>query len=260
MSAELQAQAEPLHPQMSARHTIILGVYQQDGDAEFFANADGIGGGTIDLGDLGMDDRYTSGMAEYRFRLNDKWLFALGIYKFDTDGTLETRRDFVYDGQEFEAGLTVKSKLETTTYIAEALYKVYGSDRAQLFVGGGIHLFDISAELKARASIGEQEKTGSRGSNDILAPLPNLRVQGFYALSPKWGLVGTLGWLSLEYEQYDGSFTYLHARTVYRLTEHFGIALGYQFLDMELTVDRDRGDAGFDIQFNGPSLHLAYSF
>ena len=74
------------------------------------------------------------------------------------------------------------------------------------------------------------------------------------------GLVGTLGWLSLEYEQYDGSFSYIHARTVYRLTEHFGIALGYQFLDMDLTVDRTRGDAGFDIQFNGPSLHLAYSF
>ena len=154
----------------------------------------------------------------------------------------------------------IQSKLETTTYIADAMYKVYGNEKSEIFVGGGLHIFDLSAELKGRAFVGEQEKTSSRAADDILAPLPNLRAQGFYALSPKWALVGTVGWFSLKYDDYDGSFTYIHARAAYRMTEHFGVALGYQFLDMDFSVDRSRGEAGFDIEFDGPSLHLTYSF
>jgi hypothetical protein len=260
LQAEEPVEKKKLHPLMGDRHTFILGVYNQDADAEFYADAGDIGGGSVNLGDLGMNEDYTSGMVEYRFRLNDKWLFSVGGYRFNTDGTLGVRRSFVYDGQEFEAGVTVDSKLETTTYIADAMYKVYGNEKSEIFVGGGLHIFDLSAELKGRAFVGEQEKTSSRAADDILAPLPNLRAQGFYALSPKWALVGTVGWFSLKYDDYDGSFTYIHARAAYRMTEHFGVALGYQFLDMDFSVDRSRGEAGFDIEFDGPSLHLTYSF
>jgi len=108
--------------------------------------------------------------------------------------------------------------------------------------------------------VGDGEVTGSRANDDLMAPLPNLRVQGFYALSSRWAVTGTLGWLSLNYEEYEGSFAYIHTRVTYRMTERFGVALGYQYLDMDFSVDRDRGEAGVDINFNGPSMHLSYSF
>ena len=260
LSTGLAVQAEPIHPQLSAKHNIILGAYQQKADASFYANPDEIGKATIDLGDLGIDDKDISYLLEYRYRLNEKWLFSIGTFQFGTSGRLEGKRDFTFGGEEFEAGASLDTTLDIDTYMIEAMYSVYKTDRAEILLGAGLHMFDFSASIDSRVTVGEQEFAGSSASDDILAPLPNLRAQGFYALSPKWGLAVTLGWLSAKYEDYDGAFAYLHARTMYRFTERFGVGVGYQFIDVELSHDRDRGEIGFDIQFDGPAAYLAYSF
>lgn len=252
--------AEAGHPLLKDKHSFVLGGYQQDADAEFYADVDDVAGGSIDLGDLGMDESDTTLMLEYRYRLNDRWEFSAAGYKFDTSGSLRTKRDVVYDGQEFEAGARVDSSLDTNTYLLAAMYKLYKTDRAYVSVGGGLHIFEFSTELEARVAIGDAQASASRVGDDITAPLPNLRVEGFYALSPKWALISSIGWLSLDYDDYEGSFIYVHARASYRITERFGLGIGYQYLDMDFSVDRDPGEAGFDIQFNGPSIHLGYSF
>ncbi len=258
----LSAQAEPMHTQLTAKHTFILGAYNQDADVEVYADVDSDQADRqkLDLGDLGMKETNTSWMAEYRYRLNEKWLFSFGGYTFDTDGSLETKRTFEYDGVEFEAGAKLDTGLQVDTYIADVMYKVYGSDRANLYVGGGLHISNISTDIEAKIVVDDKEVTGSRANDDLTAPLPNLRVQGFYALNSKWALTGTLGWLSLNYEEYEGSFAYIHARVAYKMTERFGLAVGYQYLNMDFSVERDRGEAGIDIDFNGPSVHLSYGF
>ena len=259
-SAGVQVQAEPLHPLLSAKHTFVLGAYRQKADAEFFADPDRVGKANINLGDLGVEDTDTSYLLEYRYRLNEKWLFSIGTYRFRTDGKIEAKRNFMYDGVEFEAGARLDTKLDVDTYMLEALYSVYKTDRAEILLGGGLHMFDFSAAISGKVAVGDQERSGSRASSDILAPLPNFRAQGLYAFSPKWALVTTLGWLSANYEDYDGSFAYIHARTMYRFSERFGVGIGYQYVDVDLTQDRQRGEVGFDIQFDGPAVYLGYSF
>ena len=70
----------------------------------------------------------------------------------------------------------------------------------------------------------------------------------------------TLGWLSLNIDEYEGSFSYISARVFYLFTDHLGLGLGYQFLDMDFSVDRKNGEAGVDMQFNGPTAYISYSF
>ena len=96
--------------------------------------------------------------------------------------------------------------------------------------------------------------------HDILAPLPNIRAQGFYAITPRWAVSGAVGWLSANYGDYDGGFTYFHGRTLYRFTERFGVGVGYQYVDVDVEHDGERGNSGFDIQFSGPTASLSYSF
>ena len=254
------AHAEPIHPQLAAKHTFIVGGYRQSIAGEFYAQRDGGTKRAIDFEDLDLDDSDSTYTAEYRYRLNDKWLFAVGTYQFESNGKAETSTEFEYDGVTFEAGARLDTGMEIDTYMIEALYSVYKTDRAEILMGGGLHMFDFSASIKAKVSVGDQERTGQEGTDDILAPLPNLRAQGFYAITPKWGLAGAVGWLSLNYGDYDGAFTYLHARTVYRITEHFGVGLGYQLVDVEVEYDGGRGDSGFDIEFTGPSAYITYSF
>jgi opacity protein-like surface antigen len=259
---QAHGQANPIHPQLTNTHTFLLGGFQQDVDAAFYADADNqnIPSAKIDLGDLGMDETDFSWLAEYRYRMSDKWLFSVGGYKFDTSGSLEANKTFNYDGVEFEAGVDIESELSTSTFIFDAMYKVYDSDRANVFVGGGVHFTDVETELKGRINIGDVAGSGKRAGDTLLAPLPNLRAHGIYAFSPKWSVSGSVGWLSMNIDDYEGSFSYLSARLSYLLTDHLGLGLGYQYLDMDFSVQRKNGEAGVDIQFNGPSAYISYSF
>jgi hypothetical protein len=256
----LQTQAEPLHPQLTTKHIFELGGYRQSFDGSFYANRDNLPEARLDIGGLNIDNTENSFMAEYRFRLTDKWMFALGAYRFDTDGRIIAGRDFTYDGIEYQVGARLDTNVSVDTYIVEALYSVYKTDRAEVMVGGGLHLFDFSASIKSKVIVGDQELTASEGNDDILAPLPNLRLQGFYALSPRWALAASIGWLSIDYKDYSGSFVYLHARTTYRFTERFGASIGYQFVDLEFDHDKTNGDVGIDLRFEGPTVMISYSF
>ena len=255
----LQAQAEPLHPQLTTKHMFMLGGYRQSFDGSLYANRDNPPEADLKIGGLGIDNTENSFMAEYRFRLNNKWMFTLGAYRFDTDGRIVAGQDFTYDGVEYEVGARLDTNVAVDTYMVEALYSVYKTDRAQIMVGGGLHMFDFSASIKSKVIVGDQELTVSEGSDDILAPLPNLRLQGFYALSPKWALAASIGWLSASYNDYSGAFSYLHARTTYRFTERFGASIGYQFVDVELDHDKTNGEVGIDLQFEGPTVIMSYS-
>lgn len=257
-----QQQANPIHPQLTATHTLTLGAFQQDADASFYADTNNqvTPKTEIDLGDLGMKESDLSWLAEYRYRMSDKWMLSVGGYKFDTSGSKESQKTFEYNGVKFETGAKVDSTLTLDTYILDVMYKVYGSDRAYLFVGGGVHVTDIGVELEAKGFINDLEGAGKRSNDDLLAPLPNLRAQGMYAFSPKWSISGTTGWLSLNYDDYEGSFAYISGRVSYLFNDHLGFGLGYQLLDMDFNVKRKNGEAGMDLQFNGPSAYITYIF
>jgi hypothetical protein len=259
IASSTQVFAEPMHPYLDRKHTVLVGGFRQSVDAEVYADAENRGAG-VDLGDLGMDEVDNSWMLEYRYRLGENWQVSAGAFTFSNSGTIAAERDFSYDGVDFKAGVTIESELQIDTYMVDVLYKVYDSDRAEVLIGGGLHIFDLDTEIETLVSVDGGSRAGQRGESELLAPLPNLRMQGFYALTPKWALSATLGWLSMTYEDYDGSFTYLHARTSYQLTDRFGVSLGYQYIDIDLTRDRERGETGLDASFNGPSVVLSYGF
>ncbi|MEH6556313.1 MAG: outer membrane beta-barrel protein [Oceanicoccus sp.] len=255
-----QAQAQSYHPQMGVTHTFTLGSFYQDADGSVRSAANGQPGKAIDLGDLGVTDDYSSWLLDYSYRPNENWRFSAGAYTFHGDGTRTMSSDIDFGGVEFPVGSRVDTDLEVNTYMADAMYRVYGSERAEIFIGGGFHVLDVTIDLSRDKSIGENTSSRSRSIEDLTAPLPNLRMQAFYALSPKWAVSGTVGWLSLEYGDSEGAFHYVRARTSYRLTERFDIGLGYQYIDVDFTRGRSRGDLGLDAQFRGPSLTTTYSF
>lgn len=259
-TAATQVQAQSMHPQLDVTHTFSVGAFSQDADVAVYAAAQGRPGADISLDDLGVDERDTSWLLNYSYRFSENWLLSASAYIFDVDGSRTISKSIDFDGVEFPIGATVNTNFEVQTYIADVMYRAYSSDRAELFIGGGVHVLDLKTEFSADAFLGEETASTSEASEDLLAPLPNLRMQGLYAISPKWTVSGTLGWLSLKYDDYEGAFTYIRARTNYRITDRFDLGLGYQYLDIDFTNNRERGEVGLDAQFSGPSLQLSYSF
>ncbi len=253
---------DAVHPYFEGtkRHSLMAGATWQDAEVKLAATRDRFPETSIDLGDLGLDDDYVSWMAEYRYRINDKWAISLGAFTFEVDGDRSVSREFNFDGTVFEAGAALDTELGVKTYIIDLMYSAYHGERLELMLGGGLHAFDFSAELSARAFIGDQETSTKVAGETILAPLPNLRAQAFYALTPRLSALVTLGWLSAKYDDFDGEFLYAHGRLHYGLGHGIGISAGYQFTDIDLTEDKNNGSNSYQMEFSGPTLLLTYSF
>ena len=257
----LAERIEGMNSSMNAKHMIMVGGSYQTADAEFRASVPDLPEVSIDLDDLAIDDKDMSWALEYRWRFADKWILTTTAYTFKQDGSRQVAREFNFDGNVYQAGASLDTELQVDTYIFDVLYSVYRTERAEIMLGGGFHILDLEASIKGRAFVGNIERESAKGSSEVLAPLPNLRAQGFYALDDKWGLAVNLGWLSANIDNYEGGFAYLHARVGYSFTEHMDVNLGYQFTDFDLTVQESGGrEAEFDVSFHGPTLSLSYRF
>ena len=172
-----------------------------------------------------------------------------------------TRSYLGIDGKEFTAGTALDTSLEVDTYILDVLYRVYRNDNFEVMLGGGIHAIDFEASMKGRAFIDNFERESATASSDLLAPLPNLRAQMFYAFNERWALGMSMGWLSANYDDYDGSFGYVHARLGYSFNKNWALTLGYQLSQIDLTHEKSSTEeTELEIDFNGPTLLLNYRF
>ncbi|MEH6587478.1 MAG: outer membrane beta-barrel protein [Halioglobus sp.] len=244
-----------------SKSSIGIGAAYQTANAELRASSANLPEVSVDLDDLGMKPEDWSWALEGRWRFKPKWMLVALAYQFDQDGNRSIDRDFNFDGKEFQAGASLDTNIQINTYILDVMYNVYSTDRAEIFLGGGIHAIDLDASITGGAFVADKEAKRAKGSSEILAPLPNLRAQAFYALSDKWGLAVAMGWLSANYEDYDGSFTYIHPRIGYGFSENWSLTAGYQYVNIDLAHEKSSNrENEFNMDFKGPTIFLNFRF
>lgn len=261
MVALLSAVSQSNATSLQDTHTFRAGAYYQDIDIDAAITRKPFEEVEINFDKvLGMDDNATSLFAAYSWRFNEKWSLGLHYSNMSTDGSQVSSRDFVWDGQEYKAGVRIDSDFELDTYLATANYSFARTDDFEWGVGLGLHAFDIDTSLDVEVGIEDELARGGRSNSEVLAPLPNLRAYGTWAITPKWEVNLDLGWLSLTYDDFDGDYLFFHARTEYRFTERFGVGLSFQVAEIDVEVEKRRGDDKYDIDLFGPSLYLIYGF
>jgi len=252
------------HPYLARKHVFMAGGYWQDVDAEIRETRDPLPRVDLNLATLGVDEKDTTWYMEYRYRFSDRWSLVASGQRYTSSGEIGLTRDINFGGVPFQAGTSLKTRLRVDTYFLDFMYHAYKSSRAELAFGGGLHTFNFDASLYGGASLENRFVERSReliaSNEDFLAPLPNLRMQAFYGITDRWAIMGNLGWMSANVDEWDGSFTYIHLRTHFRLGQHVGLALGYQFTDVDVTRERSRASSEYDIEFNGPSAMITVSF
>lgn len=242
------------------KHVFSAGFTRQSTDATIGAAADGLAPIEITLDDLGIDDQDSSYYFEYRYRLKPRWSLFAGAYSFSGKGGRTSSRDFTYDGVEFTAGSELVADFSVDAYIFDVLYSVYRSDTLEIMLGGGVHTLDLGVDIGGQVFVGDQSTDFRQAGTTLLAPVPNFRGSATWAFSENFGMSFVGGWLSANVDDYEGSFSYAHLRAHYRMKRGFGAALGYQITDVDVTEKRTRGDLLYNIQLDGPTLTLTYSF
>ena len=255
----MTAQAE--HPLLEKRNALYLGAFDQTLSADLGAQRDDLPSDIIEIDDIGVDDDDVSWMLEYRHRFSDRWSLTAAAYRYRNSGGTVLEESFNFDGVEFTAGLETRSRLEIDTYILDAMYSMYTTDNTEIAIGGGLHALDNFASIRAIGSIdGNEVFDTSEAGSSLLAPLPNLRATAFHAFSDRFATMVTLGWLSANVDEYEGSFGYAHVRAQYQIYKGLGIALGYQAVEVDITRNLDNGKDTFDLGFDGVTAALTYTF
>jgi hypothetical protein len=242
-------------------HRFRLGIYEQEIDV--------IGSATraplpeIDINFdkvLGLEESSTTAFFGYKWSFKEKWSLQALYSKMDASGKNVVTKDFNYDGEEYTVGARLDTDFGLDTYLLAVGYSLIKDDRKEFGVGLGLHALDIESSISAAVGLDGVELVGKRARSELLAPLPNLRAFGTYMITDKWEISASAGWLSINYDDYDGDYLFVTAFTEYRFTERFGIGLSYQVAEIDITHEDSDGKKKFEIDLLGPSIYLTYGF
>lgn len=252
---------DTVNPIFDTAFELQLGVQYTDTDADVAAVVDPLPETKINLDDMGVDENSTVFYAGGRWRFAERWSANFTYNRFDESGSTTVKDEFNYDGEIYPVGADLDSSLKLDAYILDVAYSVGKGRNYEWGAGVGLHSFAFEAHLKASLFVTDEDTTFSDSADDILAPVPNLRVYGDYAFNARSALRFNAGWLSASYDDYDGSLVYASLRFDHSFGGKFGVGVGVQYTDIDLKHDSGDGSREeYQVDLLGAMAYLSYRF
>lgn len=241
---------------------IAAGFMYLDGDGRFTVRLPEVGEIPIlDFDRAGLKESDSSYWLSINWRsAHSRWGAWFGSWRYDVTGSREWRNSLPIDDTEIPIGASVTSDFDATWYILEATYSFYRSETIDLGIGFGVHTVDLDTRIIAEFELGEQESKVSSNRLDTLAPLPNALAYWHWKLTPRWNLIGRVGYFGLDYGDYSGQMTNAHAIVNFQLSWRWTLGLGYQFVNLDLDVEKKNYTQVYDIDFSGPMMFARFNF
>ncbi|MEN8206988.1 MAG: hypothetical protein ABFS24_13390 [Pseudomonadota bacterium] len=260
-STTAHAASGTINPILNDPFTFRLGATYMEADGTFSSTIKGDPIDSLSTSDLDIADGNTRPYFGFRWRFADRWRLTFNYFGLDNDGSV--RKDFdelIFGDIRAKGILAVDTSFKTDFYVTQVGYSLLKNERGELGVGAGLHIVDFDTSLKVSGNISGIGGSVQSDSVDLTAPLPNILGFGTYAFTPKLSLDGSIGWFGLDYDDYSGNFVTLAANLEYRLTDHFGIGIGYNYVDMALTINKSGRKDEYDLDYNGPVLYVSAGF
>ena len=257
----VQAAGGSLNPILDDKFTFKLGATWLKTTGNFSSTLDGEPTDSLSTSDLGIDDRDADAYFDARWRFTDRWRLTFNYFRTDNDGSVQQNFNDLEFGDINASGfLGVDTKFKTDFYVTQVGYSFLKNERAELGIGGGVHVVRFETKLTVSGTINGMGGSVQSDSLDYTVPLPNVLGFGAYAITPKLSLEGGVGWFGLDYNDYDGSLVTAVANLEYRLTDHFGIGVGYNYVNMDLKIDKSSRKDKYDLDYKGPVAYVSASF
>jgi len=261
LSTTVSAAGGAINPILDDAFTFRLGATYMDMDGTFSSTLKGESTDDLSTSDLGIDDSNTRPYFGFRWRFADRWRLTFNYFGLDNDGEVHKNFDELDFGDIHAKGfLAVDTGFKTDFYVAQVGYSFLKNERAELGIGAGAHVVRFDTNLKVSGEINGIGGSIQSDSINLTVPLPNILGFGTYALTPRLSLEGSIGWFSLGYDDYSGNLVALTANLEYRLTDHVGVGIGYNYVDMDLTIKKSSRENEYNLKYKGPVLYVSAGF
>lgn len=245
------------------RFHALLGFARVDGDGHYdIRETDGDRVSIIDFDRAGLQDKDSSYWLTLSWRSDEsRWGAWFGSWQFDVTGSRVWKEELELPGKPtIPIDASVTSAFDTRWYILEATYSFHRTETLDAGVGIGLHAVDLDTGLTARIDTGDANAHVVNQTLDTLAPLPNVVLYAYWKFAPRWLLTARTGYFSLSYDKYDGRMLNAHAMFNYELSPRWSLGLGYQFVELDLDVEKSDYTKIYDFSFAGTVAYLSYRF
>ena len=215
---------------------------------------------TINTNDtLGLESDTNVFRLDGYYRFTDVHSIDFSYFSVNSSGSKVANKDFEWNGQPVNAGVTVNSYFNMDIYKLNYGYSFYHNEKVELMVSAGLHVTSI--ELGLQASANNLHPTPIDASTSSTIPLPVLGFKGEYTIIDKKLFVEYKSdYFALKYDNVKGNLISTALNVEYRIIDSVGLGLGYNV--NRIHVEGDDGEKKFEVSNNlsGFVLNLSYIY
>ena len=261
LSLHGSAFAEAPNPTLKDRLTFKVGAIYNDIDGTVTVRRAPLPTTPIDFDDVGLDEDQINPWVGLRWRFGERWALNFHYDRYDKDAKTVVEKEFNFDGVVYPFGARIDTNIRADAYVMDVSYSIFKQHNYEAGVGLGIHAFDMSTSIKGSIRIADREEQVASAEEDLIAPVPNFRLYGIYALNSRISFNLNAGWLGASYEDWDGRFLYIRGSGDYRFSKRWSVGLGFQYTDIDVEHDRNNGDfEEYEADLLGVQGYVSYSF
>ena len=207
--------------------------------------------------DLSLDDSPNLFVAEIQWQFSEKWNLGLQYFRATRDGQGTLESTIEWEDVIYEVGASVEAQTSvdiTRIVLSRNFWQKNGHD---FRLAAGLHWLDVSAGISGEATLDDGSNAFAASTASASLPIPN--VGGVYRFSPteKWLLTLRVDWFSASVGDYSGGIWNSMASVNYRVTDHIGVGIGYQFFQVDGTLSDDSWNGDLKIRLHGPFFQVA---
>ncbi len=230
-----------IHPWLSAKYSVDVGLYMPE--REIALRVDGplgtIQGNDIDFEEsFGLSKRDDLFAMNFAWRFGEKWELGAQYFKSDGERSAVLDEDVEWRDLVFGAGTGVTAGIDFTLVRAFFGRNFDSAEHHDFGVGLGLHYLEIEAFIEGQATINGQPAGFRRDSVSGKAPLPNIGAWYVRSLSDRWAVKLRADWFGASYDDYDGELINLSAGINYKVFEHVGLGVSYNYFKLDVGVDK----------------------
>ena len=202
--------------------------------------------------DLGLDDQKLLPLAEITLLPGDRHLIRLSGFSLRRSARTTLDKTIVFDDQTYHTGEVVDSTLNLTSVGLTYGYSVVKNQRLDIALTFGVQVIQVDANAVVRSRV-------VRDSETAVTPLPLAGIEGRFDFNERWSFEARAQYLSVEFDEIDGSVLDARAALTWRMNPYLVFGLGYRDYDVEVD-SRDIDDPGlFNLKMAGPLLFMRAS-
>lgn len=202
--------------------------------------------------DLGLDDFQLLPQVELTLLPGERHLIRLSRFAVDRSASTHLEKNISFDNEDYLVGERVDSLLNLTMFGLTYGYRFLQTPRAEISASFGIQIADVETNAVVRSRV-------VRESEDGVAPLPLLGLEGRFDFSPRWSMEARLQYLTVNETDVDGSILDARLGVTWRMNPYLLFGLGYRTFQIDID-SADEETSGFvDLTVAGPLLFVRAS-